>query len=212
MTGGRSRFLPATALAAVDPEFTAILAWDFQRGLGGRATNLDRLRATVPQLLECARASGVLVVWSRHVAARPELMSDAEVWRLMRKQGVRHECDLAPYMQDGSDDGRFVDGFLPAHEDLVIEKSTPSIFIDTVADARLRAADVRTLVLTGVATDVGIELTARHALALGYYPVIVSDGVGSYTEAANSRSLESLAAVGFVATAAQIRERWSHGN
>jgi nicotinamidase-related amidase len=202
--------LPQDAMAAVDPAVTAVLAWDFQRGLGGHAVNIDRLRETVPPLLAAARASGALVVWSRHIAPPLSLMADTEVWRILRKQGVATVDELAPYMQRGTSDTEFVEGFAPEPDDLVVEKSTPSLFFDTVADARLRSAGIRTLVMTGVATDIGIEFTARHALALGYFPVVVSDGVGAYSEVANERSLANLAAVAMSTTAARLEEEWHH--
>ena len=46
--------------------------------------------------------------------------------------------------------------------------------------------------MTGVATDVGIELTCRHAAALGYFSVVIEDATGSYTLEAHERSLAFL--------------------
>ena len=43
--------------------------------------------------------------------------------------------------------------------------------------------------LAGVATDIGIEFTARHALASGYYSVIVEDATGAYSDDAHARSI-----------------------
>jgi nicotinamidase-related amidase len=205
----RERMLPLEALAAVDPKVTAVLAWDFQRGLGGHATNIDQLRQVVPALIETARAAGALIVRSRHIAPPPALMTDTEVWRIMRKQRVESEVELEPYMQRDSEDTEFVEGFEPQSGDLVVEKSTPSLFFDTIADARLRAAGIRTLVMTGVATDIGIEFTARHALALGYFPIVVTDGVGAYSQAANDRSLENLRAVAMQIDSKSLREEWT---
>jgi nicotinamidase-related amidase len=51
---------------------------------------------------------------------------------------------------------------------------------------------VRTLVLAGVATEIGIEFTARHAAALGYFSVIAEDACGSYTVEAHARSIAFL--------------------
>lgn len=49
-----------------------------------------------------------------------------------------------------------------------------------------------TLVMAGVATDIGIEFTCRHAAALGCYTVAVEDACGSYSREAHERSLAFL--------------------
>jgi nicotinamidase-related amidase len=43
----------------------------------------------------------------------------------------------------------------------------------------------------GVATDIGIEFTCRHA-ALGYFTVVIKDASGAYSDAAHERSLALL--------------------
>jgi Isochorismatase family len=46
--------------------------------------------------------------------------------------------------------------------------------------------------IVGIATEVGIEPTARHAADLGFIPVIITDACGAGDQAAAQRSLESL--------------------
>ena len=114
-----------------------------------------------------------------------------------------------PTMQAGMEDTQFVDGLAPAPHHIVIEKSQPSLFVDTPFDLRLKTLGVRTLILAGVATDIGIEFTARHAAALGYYSVIAEDATGSYTAQAHARSIEFLRSwTSPVATAAEICRSW----
>jgi nicotinamidase-related amidase len=47
--------------------------------------------------------------------------------------------------------------------------------------------------IAGIALEVGIEPTVRHAVDLGLIPVIISDACGSGDPKAAQRSLESLA-------------------
>jgi nicotinamidase-related amidase len=68
----------------------------------------------------------------------------------------------------------------------------PSLFVDTPLDLRLKARGIKTIVLAGVATDIGLEFTARHAMASGYYSVIAEDAAGAYTEEAHARSIAFL--------------------
>ena len=111
---------------------------------------------------------------------------------LMKKQKAAHPDAIAPAMQEGMEETEFVDGLKPAAHHIVLEKSQPSLFVDTPFDLRLKTLGVRSLVLAGVATDIGVEFNARHAAALGYFSVIAEDATGSYTRTAQARSIAFL--------------------
>ena len=131
---------------------------------------------------------------------------------LMKKQKVDHPDKLTPAMQDGMEETEFVDGLAPASHHIVIEKSQPSLFVDTPFDLRLKKLGVRTLVLAGVATDIGVEFTARHAAALGYFSVIAEDATGSYTIEAQECSIAFLRSWSCpVESVAEICARWDAG-
>lgn len=208
MTDARHRLLPERASDLLDPRSCALLLWDLQHGLGGNALHLDGLKENWGALRDAARAAGVMIMRSRHVAPPLSAMDDTELWRIMRKQGVTNSADLQPYMVRGSHDVEFIDGFEPSDDEIVIEKSTPSLFVGTAAEARLRGAGVRTLVLAGVATDIGIEFTARHASALGVFPLNVDDAVGSYTDEAQERGLACLHSFALSTTTAEVVGAW----
>jgi nicotinamidase-related amidase len=110
----------------------------------------------------------------------------------MKKQNVARPSDLKPTMQEGMADTDFVDGLAPQPHHIVLQKSQPSLFIDTPLDLRLKTMAIDTLVMTGVATDIGIELTCRHGATLGYYSVAVEDATGSYNNEVHERSLAFL--------------------
>jgi nicotinamidase-related amidase len=202
------RRIPSRAEDALDPSTTALLLWDLQEGLGGHALGVAELTARWIRLRDAAKAAGVLVVRSRHVAVRHELMPDTELWRLMRKQGVDSPTALAPYMQRDGDDVRFLPGLEPAADELVIEKTTPSLFIGTSARTSLEAAGIRSLVIAGVATDIGVDFTARHAMAVGLFPVVVEDAVGAYTDTAQQLGLGILRSFTFCTTTDTVISTW----
>ena len=205
----RRRLLPRQGRDLLDPRACALLLWDLQHGLAGQAPDLERLRARWKELRDAARLAGVLIVRSKHVAPPLDLMDDTELWRIMRKQGVDRREDLRPYMRRGSRDVEFLEGFEPGDDELVIEKATPSLFVGTPAAARLRARGIRSVVLAGVATDIGIEFTARHASALGFFPVIAEDAVGAYTEEAQARGLACVRAFALSEATETIVVHWA---
>jgi len=203
------RHIPASAGDLIDPRTTALLLWDLQLGLGGRANGVDQLLPRWIALRDAARAAGTLIVRSRHVAVPHEEMPDTELWRLMRKQDVGSPTDLAPYMQPGTDDVRFLPGLEPGPDEVVIEKTTPSLFVGTNAQTRLARAGIRSVVMAGVATDIGIDFTARHALALGFFPVVLEDAVGAYTDEAQQRGLASIRAFAPTSSSATVIRAWA---
>jgi len=182
-------FIPTSPEAFLDPAHTALVMWDWQKGLAGKALGVERIRTAAQRLVAAADAAGVPVLWSRHVLPPLDLISGPFKLFLMQKQRVSRPEDLAPAMQEGMEETAFLDGLAPAAHHLVFEKSQPSLFIDTPVDLRLKTMGIRTLVLTGVATDIGLEFTARHAAALGYFSTIAEDATGSYSEAAQAGSM-----------------------
>ena len=74
----------------------------------------------------------------------------------------------------------------------VFDKLTMSAFEGTWLDVALRDCGVNAFIIVGVATEIGIEPTARHGADLGYIPVLVTDACGAGNEEAANRSIESL--------------------
>jgi nicotinamidase-related amidase len=60
----------------------------------------------------------------------------------------------------------------------------------------LRGAGVQTLAVVGVATEIGIEPTVRHAGDLGLIPVVITDACAAGNPEAGARSIESLRFLG----------------
>ena len=186
------RPVPLTVGDFLQPARVALVMWDMQKGLAGRAPDAKRVVERARLLLAAADAAGVPVIWSRHVLPPLALTNGPFLLWLMKKQRVDDPDRLVPSMQEGMAETEFVDGLAPAAHHLVLQKSQPSLFVDTPLDARLKVLGADTLVIAGVATDIGVEFTCRHAAALGYYSVVVEDAVAAYTAEAHERSLAFL--------------------
>ena len=176
----------------LDPRRAVLVMWDMQKGLAGRSPAISTIRDNALKLLAAAEKQKLPVIWSRHILPPTALTTGPFFLFLMKKQKVDHPDKLAPTMQRGMDDTEFVDGLAPKPHHIVLEKSQPSLFIDTPLDVRLKTLGRDTLIMAGVATDIGIEFTCRHAAALGYYSVVVEDACGSYAREAHERSLAFL--------------------
>ncbi|WP_216894349.1 cysteine hydrolase family protein [Nocardia alni] len=202
--------VPSSLDELLRPEKCALVLWDLQNGLAGQTGETPRLAPVWRKLMGAARESGALIVRSRHLAPRPELMDLLTRWRITRRTHGENRPDH--YMQPGGQDTAFLEGFEPEPDELVIEKSVPSLFHNTPADARLRARGITTVLLAGVATDIGIDFTARHAMAYGYFTAVIEDASASYTREAHEHAMAILRPSVFVASSDEVIAGWSrHG-
>jgi nicotinamidase-related amidase len=87
---------------------------------------------------------------------------------------------------------RFIPELSPRPTEGVFDKLTMSAFEGTWLDFALRDCGINAFVIVGVATEIGIEPTARQAANLGYIPVLVADACGAGNKDAAKRSIESL--------------------
>ncbi|WP_405752319.1 isochorismatase family protein [Streptomyces sp. NBC_01020] len=79
-------------------------------------------------------------------------------------------------MEPGSDGWQVVAELAPAGDGLVVRKTSPDSFLGTGLDAILKALGATEVVVTGFATEMCVDTTARQALSHGYDVVLVANG------------------------------------
>ena len=97
----------------------------------------------------------------------------------------------------------------PKQEEIVINKHTASIFIDTGFERMLRNASIITVVFTGIATKFGVESSARGAFNRGFYSAVISDCVSSPDKNGHNRSLENMKNLITVINSKELENIWS---
>jgi nicotinamidase-related amidase len=70
----------------------------------------------------------------------------------------------------------------------------------------MRNRGITTLIFTGIATELGIESSARDVSNRGFYPVVISDCVSSMDRDAHERSLKNFDKTAVVRNSAEILE------
>jgi nicotinamidase-related amidase len=111
----------------------------------------------------------------------------------------------------GTRGAEFYDGIGPrdAPNEIHVTKHRYSAFWGSSIDLVLRTNGIRTLVLTGIATEVCVESTARDAFFRDYQVVVPSDCVGCYSEDRQQASLSVLArSFGIVTSSGEIASTW----
>jgi nicotinamidase-related amidase len=102
-----------------------------------------------------------------------------------------------------------VDELKPELADIVFHKRRPDGFIGTDFDLMLRSKGIGTIVIGGVATEGGVEGTARTARNLGYDVVVLRDCVGSRSRELHELALKLMEQSYFdIATASEVTEIW----
>ena len=77
-------------------------------------------------------------------------------------------------------------------QDIVITKNQWGAFFGTDLEQTLRQRGIKTIVLGGVATNYGVESTARAAAGLGFALIIAEDACTSLDAAAHKFAMESI--------------------
>ena len=158
----------------LEPDKTALVLIDLQNGIVNRP-NLnrpaDQVVAFNKQLAEQFRAAGATVVlvnvgWGNDYA-------DA-IKALVDQPTPQPEGGLSPdWMQ-------LVEG-LAQPGDLHITKHQWGAFTGTELDLQLRRRGIDTIVISGIATNFGVESTVRHGWELNYNMVVVEDTCASFS-------------------------------
>jgi nicotinamidase-related amidase len=161
-------------MLALDPKTSALILVDLQRGILGLPTqprSTAEALATGKRLAQRFRAAGGKVVLVR--------VEFAEDFADALSQAVDAP---SPFRVDGLSKGwsDFAEG-LAEPGDLQIVKRQWGAFHGTELDLQLRRRGVNTVVIGGVATNFGVESTARQAWERGYSVVIAEDACASHT-------------------------------
>jgi len=91
----------------------------------------------------------------------------------------------------GSWDGRVLDDIAPANDEIVLPKTSSSVFISTNVDYILRNLGVRSLVIAGILTDQCIDSAIRDACDLGYLVTCPTDACATLTPERHEWSLRN---------------------
>jgi nicotinamidase-related amidase len=184
--------IPETLQEVCNPQRIALLVYDMQVGILSQIKDAENITSQVLKVLATARAAGVRVFFSRHLSLPKELMGTFQFRMAMAWQRVDSPEQVNPWFLRDAPGFQIVPELLPRAREGVFDKLTMSAFEGTWLDFALRDCGIKAFIIVGIATEIGIEPTARHGADLGYIPVVVTDACGTGNEEAAKRSFESL--------------------
>lgn len=184
--------IPRTLEEICDPTRMALLVYDMQVGVVSQIRNGPEITSRVLLLLEAAREGGFRVFFNRYMTLPKEVAGISQLRMAMDWQHVDSIDKIQPRFLRDSPEFQICSELSPITSEAVFDRITMSAFEGTPLNMVLRDCGINAFVIAGVATEVGIEPTVRHAADLGYIPVIATDACGAGNEAAAQRSLDSL--------------------
>jgi nicotinamidase-related amidase len=181
----------------LDPKKTALILIDLQHGIVGMDTQPYTAKSVVVKsamLAERFREKNATVIYVRvdlgSILALPVDVSHGDP----NSPPPPIASELVPES-----------GFQPT--DLLITKRHWSAFSGTDLEERLRKADLNTVVIAGIATNFGVESTARAAAGLGFAVVLPEDATTSISADAHKFAYQLIfPMLGRVRSAAQVAE------
>jgi nicotinamidase-related amidase len=185
------------AITRLEPATTALVLIDLQRGITAMEAHPHssaEVVANAARLAERFRALGspVFVV---HVVMSPD-----------GADRLHPDADEAPPMREVPPQfSEIVPEIGPATGDIVIDKRQWGAFFGTPLDLQLRRRGIRTIVLGGIVTNMGVESTARDAYERSYNIVFAEDAMSARTAADHEFALTRIfPRIGRVASTAEV--------
>lgn len=92
----------------------------------------------------------------------------------------------------GAWDGKVIDALAPGEDEIVLPKSSSSVFVSTHIDYVLRNLGIKQLVISGLITDQCVESAIRDACDLGYLVTQVTDACLTYSPERQENSISAV--------------------
>ncbi len=168
------------SVSTLDPK-SALVVIDLQNGIASMSTQPHAASDIIDRsvrLAEAFRARDLPVVLVRVTFSGPDAVPG-------RTEAARNAGPATPRAA-GWD--QIVDVLAPLG-DALVTKHNWGAFHGTDLDVQLRRRGVTQIVLTGIATSIGVESTARAAHEHGYHVTVVTDAVGDRSAEAHENSV-----------------------
>ena len=202
----------------VDPKHSALILIDVLNDFcaeggamhreGRDLTLVKRMMPRLEWLIEATRAAKVPCIWVRCAYNTGPNHYLSEVWLEQAKRRRNGAYVKFPVCEPGEWNGDF-HAIKPLPDEVIVTKHRYGAFEGTDMDLVLRSKGIRSVIVTGVATNVCVETCCRQAFMKDYYVVLAGDCCATYIQAAHDATLFNVDQFfGEVATGEQIMACW----
>jgi nicotinamidase-related amidase len=180
----------------VHPDRTALLVYDMQVGVVRQIPDGPAILSKVRQLLKATRQAGIRTIFTRHMSLPPEMMGAFQYRMAMAWQHKQSPAEISSAFLRDSPAFQLVPELQPLPSEAIFDKLSMSAFEGTPLQFTLRDCGIRSLILAGIALEIGIEPTCRHAADLGIIPILVRDACGAGNPQAAEQCVSTLTHMG----------------
>lgn len=169
---------------SIDRSHTALVVIDLQKGIVASSTAPHPAAQVIEhsaRLLAHARLCGILPVLV-HVGGASDWAD--------RLLPIADEPAIARKLP--SDWSEFVPEIAPKSGEVVILKRQWGAFYGTDLDLQLRRRHINTLIFCGIATEFGVESTARDAYERGFHQFFIEDAMSGLSKSAHYNAIERI--------------------
>ena len=188
--------IPTTLADWLSPNRTALLVYDMQIGIARQVKGSDETVRRIATIVAVARSAGIRVAFCRHLSLPKPWMGLFATRMAMAWQRTDDPEKVHPWFLRGSEAVEIVPELRPQEQDFVFDKLGMSAFEGTPLQLAMRDAGLSSLAICGIATEIGIEPTCRHAADLGIVPIVIEDACGHGDEVAANRTFDALRFLG----------------
>ncbi len=178
------------------PDRMALVVYDMQVGVVRQVKDGQTITDRVLRILTSARDSGYRVIFTRHMSLPTRLMGSFQLRQAMAWQRVGDPSEVRSLFLRGSAGFDIVPEIAPRDDEAVLDKISFSAFEGTPLCTILRDCGLSAFAIVGIAMEIGIDPTVRHATDLGLIPVVARDACGTGNPEAAARSLASMEFMG----------------
>jgi nicotinamidase-related amidase len=193
----------------VDPKHTALVLWDCQDGLVNNIFNREEYLANLKTLLAAARRREISVIYTKITPLPAGYQSAWNIYLNMKRYNVNDPTKIPVFMKLGSPEAEISPELAPNEGEIVLNKHTANIFFGTNFEQLMRFRGVQTILFTGIATEYGVEHSAREASIRGFYTIVVSDCVSSSDKAKHEMALKIMPRMCLVLPSNDIIQEWA---
>jgi nicotinamidase-related amidase len=189
--------LDSVALLVIDMQRDFLLPGGFGESLGNDVSQLRRTIEPLAALLAAWRQAGLPIIHTRE-GHKPDL-SDCPPAKLNRGAPSMRIGDPGAFgriLIQGEYGHDIIDELQPADGEAVVDKPGKGAFYATELSDLLTKDGIKSLVVTGVTTEVCVHTTVREANDRGYECLVLADCVGSYFPEFQRVGLQMIAAQG----------------
>lgn len=187
---------PCMDLELLKESRTALVVYDMQAGILSQLPHGGEVASRVGELLSACREAELPTFFLRHMSLPKKLMGRFQTRQAMAWQRLDNAEDIKPWFLRDSEAFQIAPDLKPSADEAVFDKIGFSAFKGTLLAMALRDLDCHSFLIAGIATEIGIEPSARHGADLGLTPIVVADCCGHGNGEQGERALDSLRHMG----------------